>query len=229
MNYKLIYDQLVKRGQQRPKLKGYTENHHIIPRCVGGSDDAQNLVSLSAREHFIAHRLLVKIYPKQGGLWTALMMMYGFKSKYNNVLTSKQYQTVREKWIEYKKVDRSLRNCKTCNIDFTVKTTLKQRFCCQRCYYDYKKKLQSTKVIKTCPQCNIEFKISAYRNFKTVCCSVKCAGEYKTKTQILMNCPICEKEFVRRISYIKLRLELNPCKQFFCSRTCSYNSRHKNL
>ena len=39
----------------------YTETHHIIPRSMGGTDDKSNLVQLSAREHFICHKLLVKM------------------------------------------------------------------------------------------------------------------------------------------------------------------------
>lgn len=40
----------------------YYEKHHIIPRCIGGSDNELNLVLLTAREHFLAHYLLCKIY-----------------------------------------------------------------------------------------------------------------------------------------------------------------------
>ena len=32
--------------------------HHVIPRCLGGTDDKSNLVELTAREHFIVHKLL---------------------------------------------------------------------------------------------------------------------------------------------------------------------------
>lgn len=38
--------------------EGYMETHHIIPKCYGGSDDRDNLVKLTAREHFVAHWLL---------------------------------------------------------------------------------------------------------------------------------------------------------------------------
>lgn len=39
---------------------GYTEKHHIIPKSLGGTDDPDNLVNLTAREHFICHCLLTK-------------------------------------------------------------------------------------------------------------------------------------------------------------------------
>lgn len=43
---------------------GYYELHHIKPRSFGGTDDKENLVKLTAREHFICHWLLVKMYDK---------------------------------------------------------------------------------------------------------------------------------------------------------------------
>lgn len=40
---------------------GYTERHHIIPKSLGGSNSKDNLVRLTAREHFICHRLLTRM------------------------------------------------------------------------------------------------------------------------------------------------------------------------
>ena len=74
MNYKKHYISLINRAKDR-KINGYTETHHIIPRCMNGTDDKDNLVDLTAREHFIAHLLLLKIYPKQYSLIKAVMMM----------------------------------------------------------------------------------------------------------------------------------------------------------
>ena len=36
----------------------YHERHHIVPKCMDGSNDEENLIDLFAREHFEAHRLL---------------------------------------------------------------------------------------------------------------------------------------------------------------------------
>lgn len=38
----------------------YYELHHIIPKSIGGTNEDSNLVLLSAREHFICHKLLTK-------------------------------------------------------------------------------------------------------------------------------------------------------------------------
>lgn len=40
---------------------GYVEKHHIIPKSLGGPNRKENIVSLTAREHFICHMLLVKM------------------------------------------------------------------------------------------------------------------------------------------------------------------------
>lgn len=66
MNYQKIYNDLISRAQARESLSEYKETHHIIPRCMGGSDDKENLVELTGREHFIAHWLLCKIYDTPG-------------------------------------------------------------------------------------------------------------------------------------------------------------------
>lgn len=61
MNYARIYNRIVERGLTRPS-PGYVEEHHIIPVSLGGSNTRSNLVNLTAREHFICHWLLVKMY-----------------------------------------------------------------------------------------------------------------------------------------------------------------------
>jgi hypothetical protein len=74
MNYQLIYTQLINRGKTR-ELTGYKERHHIIPKCIGGNDNPDNLVYLTAREHFIAHKLLCEIHPDDTKLFHAYWMM----------------------------------------------------------------------------------------------------------------------------------------------------------
>lgn len=59
---KARYDRLIASAQSRKAVPTYTESHHITPRSEGGSDAPENLVALTAREHFIAHWLLYRIY-----------------------------------------------------------------------------------------------------------------------------------------------------------------------
>lgn len=74
MNYSKIYANLISKAKNRC-IEGYTEDHHIVPRCLGGSDNKENLVSLTPEEHFVAHLLLVKIYPNNHKLVFAVNMM----------------------------------------------------------------------------------------------------------------------------------------------------------
>lgn len=74
MDYQKIYNTLVRRGQNRI-LEGYSEKHHIVPRCLGGTDEATNLVSLTPEEHYLCHLLLVKIHPNNIRLVKAAMFM----------------------------------------------------------------------------------------------------------------------------------------------------------
>lgn len=64
MNYQKIYDALVQKRRENPldKKIQYCERHHIVPQSNGGGNDKENLINLTAREHFFAHELLVKIY-----------------------------------------------------------------------------------------------------------------------------------------------------------------------
>lgn len=60
MNYKKIYDDLIE-SRSKMEREVYTEKHHILPRSWGGSDNKENLVRLTGKEHWIAHLLLSKI------------------------------------------------------------------------------------------------------------------------------------------------------------------------
>lgn len=46
---------------ERPDISGYTEKHHIIPKSLGGSNDDENIRAVSARQHSVLHKLLVKM------------------------------------------------------------------------------------------------------------------------------------------------------------------------
>lgn len=97
MNYFKIYDQLIQRAKNR-SLLGYVERHHIIPRCMGGSDDLNNLVFLTAREHYLCHRMLIRMYPKNKKLIYAFWAMTNQKSRQHqrNYYSSRAYAEAKE-------------------------------------------------------------------------------------------------------------------------------------
>ena len=62
MNYQKIYQNLIEDAKSNPKEDTYKETHHIVPLCLGGTNNKTNLVRLTARQHFLAHWLLYKIH-----------------------------------------------------------------------------------------------------------------------------------------------------------------------
>ena len=63
MNYKKLYFNIIRNRRNNPlPTDEYGEVHHIKPHSFGGLDTPNNLIRLSAREHFIVHFLLYKMY-----------------------------------------------------------------------------------------------------------------------------------------------------------------------
>jgi hypothetical protein len=79
MNYAKHYELLCSRGQVRQLQDTYVEVHHIVPKCLGGANTSENLTTLTAREHFIAHWLLSRMYPKDRKIQLAFKMMCDVK------------------------------------------------------------------------------------------------------------------------------------------------------
>lgn len=90
MNYKKTYDLICERGKLERNLD-YCENHHIVPKCLNGTDDKENLTKLTAKEHYIAHWLLYKIYPSNWKISNAFFWMATENKKNNRRISSRQY------------------------------------------------------------------------------------------------------------------------------------------
>lgn len=97
MNYDRIYKALIDKRRKTPLKDGYKEHHHIIPKSMGGSDDFDNMVYLTAREHFVAHLLLARIHG--GKMWFAVAMMCGrgSSSAKGVVPTSRIYELAKKR------------------------------------------------------------------------------------------------------------------------------------
>lgn len=102
MNYERIYNQIIKRAKNRI-LVGYKETHHIIPRCMGGTNEKDNLVDLTAREHFICHLLLTRIHPTHKGLRLAIWNMCNTKRSYQGRYkpNGRLYEMIRTEYREH--------------------------------------------------------------------------------------------------------------------------------
>ena len=96
MNYSIIYENLINkcvtRNWSKKSAPCYTEKHHIKPKCLGGDNSANNLVCLTAKEHYIAHLLLAKIHG--GKLWYPVKLMSGNS---NHLFTGSMYEVARIK------------------------------------------------------------------------------------------------------------------------------------
>jgi len=72
-------------------FSGYAEKHHILPKSIGGSDCKDNLIRLTAKDHFFAHRLLAKIH--KGKMIFAFSMM--LKTRGKELATRHTYETLK--------------------------------------------------------------------------------------------------------------------------------------
>jgi hypothetical protein len=84
MNYQRIYNNIINRAKSENRQKGcgvYFERHHIIPKCIDGTNHTTNLILLTGREHFIAHKLLCEVYPYNTKLHYALWRMMNPQTK----------------------------------------------------------------------------------------------------------------------------------------------------
>ena len=82
MDYQRIYNQIISRAVDENNLRlsrkdsgEYFELHHVIPKCMGGSDIQSNIAVLTAREHFLCHWLLCRIYPSNNKIVHAFWLM----------------------------------------------------------------------------------------------------------------------------------------------------------
>lgn len=76
MDYKKHYINLITTRYNRKREKNvYYEKHHIIPKCLGGSNKKENIVYLTPREHYIAHWLLYRIRPHSNKLSYSFWIM----------------------------------------------------------------------------------------------------------------------------------------------------------
>lgn len=99
--YMKIYDSLIERAIPRGLEKDknsieLTEIHHIVPKCLGGTDDKFNLVQLTTREHVIAHMLLQRMYPENEGLSCAITLMFSSKGNGTKYVSTKTVSIFRE-------------------------------------------------------------------------------------------------------------------------------------
>lgn len=108
-HYNSLCSKAKSRGLDKKLLNGYFEVHHIQPKCLGGSNDSNNLILLTAEEHFVAHQLLIKIYPHESKLLFAAKAMATWDSTGHRV-NNKFFGWIRRKTNKYLKTQNKQNN-----------------------------------------------------------------------------------------------------------------------
>lgn len=98
--YTQIYYQIIEKRQRVKPTDVYTEDHHIIPRSLGGGN-GKNIITLTSREHFVCHLLLPKMlldnHHRRKMIHAAFMMCHISTHKqcrYQRI-SSKAYESLR--------------------------------------------------------------------------------------------------------------------------------------
>ena len=129
MNYQRIYLCIVLRAQREyderkanKKNNGaYYEVHHILPKSLGGTNELDNLAMLTAREHFICHWLLIKMYPKGSAeRYKMLIALWRMRSESQSqsgqrYINARTYELLRMEYIQVMRVIVSRRQSGTGN------------------------------------------------------------------------------------------------------------------
>lgn len=101
--YHRWYFSIINNAKIRATPNGYSENHHILPKSMGGTWAKKNIVSLTAREHFICHLLLTKM---TSGI-AKQKMFWALKRLVPNRTTEKRYSPRSSKIYEMAKLSGS--------------------------------------------------------------------------------------------------------------------------
>jgi len=198
----------VKRGQHRPIIDGYKERHHIIPRCMGGSDEVDNLVDLTPEEHFVAHQLLVKIYPENIRLVRACDVMSKDTKVNKYWRRNKMYGWLRRR-LHVPEIDIE---CKQCGVTFQALECSNRKFCS----WDCKNKSQENKITLCCKSCKKHFKVTQSKAKNRQYCSPECSSKSQQRHK-QKRCECCNGLMVNTPNIIE--------KRKFCSKECTDNSK----
>jgi hypothetical protein len=99
--YRRWYYRIIENAKSRVDSYGYTERHHIIPRSLGGKNNVDNLANLTAKEHFICHRLLTKITEgehKKKMIYAQNMMLVKTDKQKRITVNSNTYTSIKEEF-----------------------------------------------------------------------------------------------------------------------------------
>lgn len=178
MDYQKIYNKLIERAKGRENC-GYTERHHIIPRCIGGNDELENLVRLTPEEHYTAHLLLSRIYPNEIKLIMASMMMCA------NRKNNKVYGWLRKRHAEVMSISQLGENNSIYGSRWVTSIKTRESILLKKNEPIPDGWILGRKIfnLPTCEYCKKEFIRQKYERF----CSKDCRMNFKTSTMRIID------------------------------------------
>lgn len=201
MNYKIIYDKLMQRAPKTKTDGVYLERHRIVPGCMGGEYVYENIAFLTPEEHYLAHQLLVKIYPNNYKLLYAAEMMSKGVSVNRGQRNNKLYGWLQRKLSKLKSETMS-KNRKNGTIPthnkgkpnpkqkelFLTNNPMKNPEIAQKVRSANLGKEANNKIkatyIKTCKNCNKEeIKFDTVHNRLNVFCGKSCAASWSNRNR----------------------------------------------
>ena len=193
MNYQEIYNKIIKNRLENP-LETYTEKHHIIPKSLGGNNKKTNFVKLSAREHYICHLLLTKIYNTgidHDKMIYAFLMMCNAKSKNHKRDYKYNSRLYEKRRLEHSQMMSKKKSVENENLMWIYNPTLKiskrvpKEFEVENGWIkgriiNWKKFENKNKIIKECKYCKNKFLTE-----HSIFCSQKCKQKYNFENSFL--------------------------------------------
>ncbi len=135
MDYRKHYNLLMKKAKKRKTLTGYFETHHIVPRSEGGTNNKDNLVQLTPREHYISHYLLWMEDPQNESRCRSFWFMCQDIKRRCFTVPSRTYEKARIAVSEINKTGKNVQ-CRECGkYHYRQAHTLTEKmYCSYKCY-----------------------------------------------------------------------------------------------
>jgi len=244
MNYQRIYDSIINNAKlleesrklQKKQKLNYFERHHILPKCLGGNNDESNLVYLTAKEHYLCHRLLVEIYPENRKLKYAIwLMVSGYSiTKQRYIPCSRIYEQIKRlhadnvaaqfigkpKSIEHRKKLSDSNIGKTLSIERRLKMSNTLRG--MKKSEETKRRMTKPKPIVTCPHCGVTGGKNTMVQWHFDNCKSLPGNEHihDIRTNTLHECPKCGIKSTALSNMVRYHFE--NCGKKVDLRKCPY-------
>lgn len=212
LNYKRIYDSIVN-NRIKNKYEGYTESHHILPKSLGGSDEKTNLVDLTAREHYICHLLLTKMFdkdtPEYFKMLKAYNMMCNAKSNQERdyKINSRLYESLRKDFSKALSICQLGENNNQYGTIWIYSNKLRKSKKVKKDYvltgdWQLGRVMNFDYLDRVCKKCGVNLNCKSNKELKQNCshCSKKTTESKKKKLQVNNSCKKCICDGVEYIS-----------------------------